>query len=171
MPKDNMYRADAVAPKQDSQTRTLSTLETIATSPAVCFRRGFLTAFSFVEVLIALAVVSIFLLALLKLHLISVKMTDVAEVTSKAVLLANEKIAENLAAGFPKQGTDSGSIEYSALKLNWRTEVTDLHLPPLDRAGIKGLRKVLVDVSWPYGVRLKHVQMLTYVADREINEK
>lgn len=166
-----MYGANAFSLKQDSQTKRLSALETTATSPAVRFRRGFSKAFSFVEVLIALAVVSIFLFALLKLHLISVKMTGAAEITSKSVLLANEKIAETLAAGFPEQGTDSGSVGEGALKLNWRTEVTDLHLPPLDRAGIKGLRKVLVDVSWPYGVSLKHVQMLTYVADREINEK
>lgn len=125
-------------------------------------------AFTFVEVIVALAIVSISLPALLRLHIISIGMADAAEITSQAVFLANEKIAETLAAGYPKEGTNSGTVEKNALCLDWKTEVTDLRLPQLDKAGIAGLRKISVVVNWKQGLGSKHLQMSTYVADREL---
>ena len=73
------------------------------------------TGFTFVEVIVALAIVSISLLGLIRLHLISIRMVEAAEVTSQAVLLAEEKIAEALALGYPKEGTKSGTVERNAL--------------------------------------------------------
>ena len=169
--EDNMHDSNHIAVIQGGQARAFTRLETTSVSPAVHFPRGLPAAFSFVEVLITLAIVSILLLEFLRLHLINITMTGAAEITSKAVLLANEKIAETLAAGFPSEGTNSGTVEDDGLTLNWKTQVTDLHLPPLDEAGVKGLRKVLVHVSWTYGVHRKHLQMLTYVGDRRINEE
>jgi len=126
------------------------------------------SAFTFIEVLIALVIVSISLLALIRLHLISIKMTEAAEITSQAVLLANEKISETLAAGFPEEGTDSGSVEKNALRLNWRTEVANIEPHHLGELDIAGLRRILVDISWEQGIRRKHMQMSTYVADRKL---
>ena len=125
-------------------------------------------AFTFVEVLVALAIVSISLLALLRLHLISIRMTEAAQIAAQATFLADEKIAEIMAAGHPKERADSGTVQKSGLTLNWQTEVTDLQLPQLDEAGITGLRKVFVDVSWEQGLGRKHLQMSTYVADRNL---
>lgn len=125
-------------------------------------------AFTFVEVLVALVIVSISLLALLRLHIISISMTDTAEITSQAVFLANEKIAETLAPGYPEEGTNSGTVEKKALCLQWRTEVTDLQPPQLGGMEIDGLRRIFVDVSWKRGIRWKHLQMSTYVADRNL---
>ena len=130
--------------------------------------RGRMRAFTFVEVVVALAIVSISLLALLRLHLISVTMVDKAQITSQAVLLANEKIAETVAAGYPKEGTNSGTMEQNGLTLNWQTEVTDLRLPQLDKVHITGLRKILVDITWKQGVSRKQLQTSTYVADRKL---
>ena len=126
------------------------------------------SAFTFIEVLIALVIVSISLLALIKLHLISIRMTETAEITSQAVLLANEKISETLAYGYPEAGTDSGSVENNALCLNWRTEITDIEPDNLGELDISGLRRILVDISWEQGVNRKHLQMSTYVADRKL---
>jgi prepilin-type N-terminal cleavage/methylation domain-containing protein len=126
------------------------------------------SAFTFIEVLIALVIVSISLLALIRLHLISIRMTEAAGITSQAVLLANEKISETLAAGFPEEGTDSGSVELNALCLNWRTEVTNIEPYHLGDMDIAGLRRILVDISWEEGIRRKHLQMSTYVADRKL---
>ncbi|MHC4460882.1 MAG: type IV pilus modification PilV family protein [Planctomycetota bacterium] len=126
------------------------------------------SAFTFIEVLVALVIVSISLLALLRLHIISISMTDTAERTSQAVLLANEKIAETLALGYPEEGTNSGTVEKKALCLQWRTEVTDLQPHQLGGVDIDGLRKLFVDVSWKQGIRRKHLQMSTYVADRKL---
>ncbi len=125
-------------------------------------------AFTFVEVIVALAIVSISLLALLRLHIISIGMADTAQITSQAVFLANEKIAETLAAGFPKEGTNSGTVGKNALCLDWKTEVTDLKLSQLEKEGIAGLRKISVVVNWKQGLGKKHLRMSTYVADREL---
>ena len=128
-------------------------------------------AFTFVEVIVALTIVSISLLALLRLHLISISMVEAAEITSQAIFLANEKIAETLTVGYPKEGKNSGTVEKNGLALNWQTEVADLQLPQLQEADITGLRRVLVDVGWKQGTGRKHLQISTYVADRKLNEK
>jgi type II secretion system protein I len=126
------------------------------------------SAFTFIEVLIALVIVSISLLALIRLHLISIRMIETAEITSQAVLLANEKIAETLALGYPEEGTNSGTVEMNALGLHWRTEVTDIEPHQLSELDIAGLRRILVDISWEQGIRPKHIQMSTYIADRKL---
>jgi len=125
-------------------------------------------AFTFIEVIIALAIVSISLLALIRLHIISISMAETAEITSQAVFLANEKIAETLALVYPEEGTNSGTVQKNALCLQWRTEVTDLQPPQLGGVDITGLRRIFVDVSWKQGIRWKHLQMSTYVADRKL---
>ena len=139
------------------------------------------TGFTFVEVIVALAIVSISLLGLIRLHLISINMAEAAEVKSQAVLLAEEKIAETLALGYPEKGTKSGTVEKNALCMRWRTEVTDLQSPRWLQANITGLRRVCVNVGWELGAgykpgrspgqdqtRLRRVQMSTYVADRKL---
>jgi type II secretion system protein I len=125
-------------------------------------------AFTFVEVLVALAIVSISLVALIRLHIISVNMTDTAEITSQAIFLAEEKIAEALACGYPKEGVDSGTVEKRGLAFDWQTEVAELRRPQLAEADVTGLREILVDVSWQQGSGRKHLQMSTYIADSHI---
>lgn len=125
-------------------------------------------AFTLIEVLVALVIVAISLVGLIRLNLISIRMTEAAEISSQAVLLANEKIAEALAHGYPEEGTKAGSVEKNASCLNWRTEVTNIEPAHQDALNITGLRRIYVDVSWEQGTRRKHVQMSTYVADRKI---
>jgi len=130
--------------------------------------RTTVAAFTFVEVLVALAVVSISLLGLLRLHLTSITMADSAQATSKAVLLARGKIAETLALGYPEIGVDTGIVENDTLELRWRTEVSDFELPELVEAELAGLRRVSVDVAWNQGIGRKHLQMSTCVADGKL---
>jgi len=125
-------------------------------------------AFTFIEVMVALAIASISMLALIRLHLISINMSDTAELTSQAVFLAQEKIAELLSGGYPEEGTNSGLAEKNALNLLWQTKVTDLRMPVLDKVGITGLRKISADVTWKQGIHHKHLQITTYVADRRL---
>jgi len=129
------------------------------------------TGFTFVEALIALAVVSVALLALLRLHLLTIRIADRARVTSQAVFLAEAKIAETLALGYPKEGTDSGTTADNGVTLDWNVEVTDLRLPQLSAAANTGLRKILVDVSWKQRLGRNHLQMTTYVAQKNYIEK
>ena len=134
----------------------------------IFFTEAAIRAFTFVEVIIALTIVSIALLGLIRLHIISINMAESVEITSQATLLAQEKITEAFAAGYPNQGSNRGTVQKNALCFNWQTEVADLHLPQFDKADICGLRKVSVDISWKQGIRQKHLQMSTYVADRKL---
>ncbi|MFC1634999.1 prepilin-type N-terminal cleavage/methylation domain-containing protein [Planctomycetota bacterium] len=131
-------------------------------------RKGRIRAFTFVEVMIALAIVSISMMALLRLHLISAHMVDKAQIMTQAVFLADEKIAETLAADFPEEGTRSGTVEKNGLTFNWKTQVENLQSIQLDVEDVAGLRKLLVDVSWKQGTNPKHLRMSTYVADRKL---
>ena len=126
-----------------------------------------IAGFTFIEVIVALAIVSISLLALLKLHLISIRIADSAKITNQAVFLAEQKIAEVLVEDYPKVGSNCGTMEQNGALFSWQTEVTDLYSYPLNEANVTGLRKVLVDVSWKQGISSKHLQMSTYVADRK----
>jgi len=130
--------------------------------------KGRIEAFTFVEVMIALAIVSISIMALLRLHLISVHMIDKAQIMTQAVFLADEKIAEVLAADSPEEGIRSGAVEKNGLKFNWKTRVENLQSIQLDAGDISGLWKVLVDISWKQGGNPKHLRMLTYFASRKL---
>jgi type II secretion system protein I len=124
-------------------------------------------AFTFVEVMVALVIVSISLLALLRLHVMSVNMMDKAQVTSRAVFLANAKIADALAVGFPEEGTRSGAVTEDGLVLNWTTRVENAQPSQPEDENVRGLHKVLVNVNWKRGTRPEHLELLTYVADRK----
>jgi len=140
--------------------------ENIAAKPNTAARRW--RAFTFAEVLAALVVVSISLMGLLRLHLISITMADTAQATSQAVFLAQGKIAETLALGYPEIGVDTGVVENDTLELRWRTEVSDFELPELIEAEVAGLRRISVDVAWNQGVGRKNLQMSTCVADGKL---
>jgi hypothetical protein len=118
--------------------------------------------------MIALAIVSISVMALLRLHLISAHMVDKAQIMTQAVFLADEKIAETLAAEFPEEGIRSGAVEKNGLRLNWKTRVENLQSIPLDAGDVDGLWNVLVDINWKQGNNPKHLRMSTFVADRKL---
>ncbi|UCG59182.1 MAG: type II secretion system protein [Phycisphaerales bacterium] len=125
-------------------------------------------AFTFIEVIAALAIVSIALLGLLRLHLFSISMADKAERTAQALLLAQEKIAEILAHGYPEQGTTSSTAEIDNITMHWQTHVTDLSMPSLGETQTRGMRKILASVTWQDGANQKNLQLSTYVADRRL---
>ena len=126
--------------------------------------------FTFVEVIIALVIVSISMLTLLKLHLKSIKTIDSADITYKAAQLANEKIAEVIAGGHPKPGNKTGTVQIDGRGLKWQRKIIDAYTNEFKRADINGLYEILVDVSWKQTNGHKHIKMSTYVADRNTNE-
>jgi type II secretion system protein I len=125
-------------------------------------------AFTFIEVMIALAIVAISLLALIKLHITSITTAQKAEAISQAVLLAEGKIAETIAPGYPALATDSGVAERNGITMNWRTEVTSMPFSTPGNTGIDGLRIVSVDIAWPSGIGRRNLKMSTCVADRKL---
>jgi type II secretion system protein I len=127
-----------------------------------------LRAFTLVEVIAALAIVSIALLGLLELHLTSVKMTDTVRTTALAVLVAQEKVAETTAGGWPAVGAKSGVAEMDGSQFTWRTDVTNVD--SLASCGLtrSALRQVCVNVTWRDGAGPRTVQLTTYLADHRI---
>lgn len=125
--------------------------------------------FSLIEVVAALAIVSIALLGLLRLHLISLRTADKAQAVAQAVGLAQERMAEVLCCGYPPVGTKSGVAEVDGARFTWRTEVAEARsgLGPIN---LKNLRRLSVDVTWEQGSGAKNIEIITYVAQSGIHE-
>ncbi len=129
-------------------------------------------AFTLIETVAALAIVSIALLGLLQLHLISIRMADKAQMTTQAVLLAQEKMAEVLSSGFPQPGMRSGVVETDGVRLTWRTEVTDASMSQRQPLGVRldNLRRLSVDVTYGDSPRERPIRLTTCVAEKKIRE-
>ncbi len=128
-------------------------------------------AFTFIEVLVALAIASIGILGLLRLHLLSMATADAAQATSQAVFIAQEQIAEASARGFPEHGTDSGTVERNGLQFSWRTEVKDIAHSGHGDFTLKGVREISATVTWRQTAGEKTVKMTTLIADPRIHEQ
>jgi hypothetical protein len=118
----------------------------------------------------ALAIASIAVLGLLRLQLISIATADAAQAMTQAVFVAQEKIAEASAPGYPSQGTESGSVQRNSLDFAWRTEITNVGSQDVGGLALKDLRRIRTMVTWQQGASPKSVQMTTYVAKSKINE-
>lgn len=129
-------------------------------------------AFTLIETVVALAVVSIALLGLLQLNLVSIRVADKAQATARAVFLAQEKMAETLEAGFPQVGTRSGVVDSDGGRFAWRTEVTDASGSQLRSLGVRlnRLRKLSVEVACGDSPDNRQVRLTTYIAEKNIRE-
>jgi general secretion pathway protein I len=138
--------------------------------------------FTLLESVIALAVASIALLALLRLQLVGMNTADKAQGLTQAVLVAQGKMAEALSAAYPSTGIQSGTVETDGDRFSWQLEVTDARLPqpvPTDAAtssylpssGGNKLQRLSVDVTWQKGPGDKHIGLITYMAENEIREE
>jgi type II secretion system protein I len=129
-------------------------------------------AFTLMEVVIALAITSISLLALLRLHLFSTVLADTAELKSQALLLADGKIAEAMAEDYPNIGTTQGIVQHGGISFQWQREITDTYLSQFCNLNsdlpAKALRKISVNIKWKNGLADKYLNLFTYVANRTI---
>lgn len=126
--------------------------------------------FTFVEVLAALAIASIALVGLLKLHLLSMTTADAAEELTQAVFVAQEQLAEAAAPGYPRQGTSTGTVERNGLQFTWKTEISNAGAADLRSLALRGIRQIRTTVTWQRGTDRKSTEMTTYVADSSIND-
>jgi general secretion pathway protein I len=124
--------------------------------------------FTLIEVIAALAIVSIGLLGLLRLHLMNLRAAGAAETTAAAVFLAQEKMAEATLAGWPALGARSGTAQANGSEFTWHTQVTNLDALASHGVARNGLRQLNVDVAWRQGAGSKSLRMTTYVADTRI---
>jgi general secretion pathway protein I len=117
--------------------------------------------FTLLEVLVAVAIVGIALVAFLRLHLLSLDATIRAQDLTTAVLLAQGRLATMGAA--PEPGEEEGKFEGPELeRFRWVSAVTEHTLelgstqPPVQ------LRRVQVTVYWLDGQQQRSYSLETY---------
>ena len=149
-------------------------------------------AFTFIEVMVALTVVALALSALIRLQLISINLTERTEMTTQAVLLAEEKMAELMTGSLSAPGTTKGTVNRNGRDFFWQSEIQDL--PPnlritlkpnltrmagstmkskpndtsLDSQDLPPLRRVEITVHWLDNQTKKQVQLFSYLSNGSI---
>jgi len=104
-------------------------------------------AFTLVEVLIALAIMSIGFLAVLQGSTFSLRSSREAAHLTTAVIAAESLLKEEIAKVFPSSGSEEGTFEDDVFEgLTWSKQVEVLELPYIEE-----LKLVTVTVSWGTG--------------------
>ncbi len=96
--------------------------------------------FTLLEIMVALAVISISLVVLLGLRNRDLVLAATARDMTQATLLARQKITEIQLIGFPDLGEKKGDFGEEAPNFRWRQEVVQT---PFD-----SVRELLLEVSW-----------------------
>ena len=112
---------------------------------------AFLKAFTFVEVLITLAVLGISLLALSRLQLININMHNHAQLSSHATFIANEKLFELTSTNQLQRTQQSGIEERLGTKFHWTTRIEDASMPEFREFGIERIKSVTAQVEYDQG--------------------
>ena len=131
------------------------------------------SAFTLIEVLIALAVTMIGLVPLLHLLTAGILVNDSAWNLLQATLIADNKLAEVAAVNNTELIDDNGKIEFSSSEItfDWRTEVTEPQIEEFENAALTGLNKVTVTVMWQEGENRKQIALTRYVfADKTVTK-
>lgn len=122
-------------------------------------RRARKRGFTLVEVMVALVIVAIGLVALVRVQVITIRMTERAARLSRAVRLAETKLAETLAAEKREIGAREGTDDEQSPAMRWRVLTRATKAAALTDAGVEGMREVTVVVTWPDGEREQVVQL------------
>jgi type II secretion system protein I len=124
-----------------------------------------MAAFTLIEVLTALAIAAIGLLGLARLHLMGLNTARAVQTRTAAIFLAQEKITDACAGGYPRLGTQSGVDERDGTQFEWTTSIEETHPQLTAGRNVQGLREVRTTISWPQGSGYKEVRMTTSVAE------
>jgi len=114
--------------------------------------------FTLLEVMIALAILSLVAVAFLRVQASSVRLVDESSQISMATLLAREKMAELENAGFPGLGKNSGFGEEAFPQFRWEQIVSPTE--------ILGIRKAVIRVLWTEGNQERSLELTAYFAKK-----
>jgi len=114
--------------------------------------------FTLLEIMIALAILSLVAVAFLRAQASSVRLVDESIQISLATLLAREKIAELESLGFPAPGKNSGPGGEAFPLFRWEQIVSATE--------ILNLRKAVVRVLWMEGNQQRSLELTAYFARR-----
>jgi len=115
--------------------------------------------FTLLEVMVALAVLSLALVVLFSQQATSLSRGNEARITTKAALLAQERMAGLLAEKRLSIGDEEGEVKDSTPPFKWRQQV--------EEGSIEGMKKLTIVVLWKEGEREREVRFVTYVASEE----
>ena len=121
--------------------------------------------FTLIEIIAALAILSLALPALLSSFSMAAKGQAVAENQTTALYLLKFRMAEIELSGYPDIGEEEGEFGDNS-RYRWQSSVQDVESEELE-----GLRLVTVTVSWQERGREKSLSMSTQIADRQLPEQ
>jgi general secretion pathway protein I len=116
------------------------------------------TGFTLLEVMIALAILSIVAIAFLRAQAGSIRLVDESSQISMATLLAKEKMAELESVGFSQPQKNSGTESQDFPRFRWEQVVS--------LTEILNLRKAQVRVFWMEGTQERSLELTAYFARR-----
>ena len=115
--------------------------------------------FTLLEVIIAVGILATAFVVLLQAHVMNLKMIHRSQIRTRAMLLAEKKVAE--IEGKVPMG--SGGVFSESPGFSWEKNVSSVRIG--DKA-LSGLLRVEVIVSWAGGGQEEKVKLVTYLAER-----
>ena len=127
-------------------------------------------AFTLVEVLLALSIIAVGLVALLHLLASSILTLDSANCLSQATLIADAKVVEATAADGMRARTETGAAasQGGETVFEWRVTTSEADIEQLEEIDLSGLHRVDVTVSWNEGQRQKQLRLSRYIFADEV---
>jgi len=129
--------------------------------------------FTFLEIMVAVAILSIALVAALRTQSQSILIANESITNTNLLLLAKEKMAEIELDGFPDIGESEGTFEKHP-EFHWKVEVKEanINIDPdnkepdnTDRA--YKLRQIILTISWKEGSRERKYIIQTMIANKD----
>jgi general secretion pathway protein I len=114
--------------------------------------------FTLLEVMIAIAILSLVAVAFLRAQASSIRLVDESVQISKATLLAKERMAELESRGFPEPGSNSGTFGDAFPLYRWEQTISTTDIPDI--------RKAVVRVLWMEGDLQRNMELTIYFARR-----
>ena len=121
--------------------------------------------FTLIEIVVALAILSLALPALLRSFTEAAKGQALAENRTTALYLLKFRMAAIEAEGYPDIGEEDGEFGEDS-RFRWHSDVQDV-----ESEEIEGLRLVTVTVTWQERGAERFISTSTYLADRQIPQE
>ncbi len=116
--------------------------------------------FTLLEVMIAVGILAIGLVVLLQAHVMNLKMITHSQLSTRAMLLAEKRIAELEAKKMRIPGERKGDFGEGHPGFLWKELITPVRI---GNKVLSGLSRVEVVVSWEEGSREEDVRLVTYL--------
>lgn len=121
--------------------------------------------FTLIEIVVALAILSLALPTLLRAFTEAAKGQALAENRTTALYLLKFRMAAIEAEGYPDIGEEEGEFGEDS-RFRWRSDVQDV-----ESEEIEGIRLVTVTVTWQERGEERLISTSTYLADRQMPQQ